>query len=150
MAATSEAMIDRLVTILAIVGTEYTLTSRVTLGHVAEAPPSAPWVTLAVSGLTSKADDSATSLSKWRFSHRVEIEGWVAGVTDTPDGRLRAALRLLSDITAAIGADRSLGARCIDVVPELTALDGDAHGLPPGYGFVAGTLVIDYHTTGRS
>lgn len=152
MASTAEQIIDRIVTDLAVAGTHYTLTSRVVVGPPLEGPPSTPWVALGVASLTTRTDPESASLGRWRASLRVELEGWVDGVTATPDGRARAALRLLSDITAALGSDRLLGGTygVVDVVPELTALDGDAHGVAVGYGYVAGVLVIDYITAGRT
>lgn len=153
MAAHAESVVDAIVTLLAVAGTHHDLTDRVTLGHHDAGPPSAPWVTLAIASASLASASPSAPLGKYRASVRVEVEGWAQGVTASPDGRIRAALRLLSDICAALGAARGLPAvtaiNVIDVVPDLSALDGDAHGIAPGYGLVVGTIQVDFLTTGR-
>ncbi len=153
MAAHAENIVDAIVALLAVSGSHYDLSSRVVLGHRETAPPSSPWVTLSIASASISATAPQTPLSKWRASLVVEVEGWVSGVTATPDGRIRAAMRLVSDICAALGAARGLpavsGVTVIDVLPALSAVDGDAHGLAPGYGLAVGTITVDYLTTGR-
>lgn len=153
MAAHSESIADALVALIAVAGTHVDLTGRVTLGHAEAAPPSAPWVTLAIASASLASASPNAPLGKYRASLKVEVEGWAQGITASPDGRIRGALRLLSDLCAALGAARGLPAvsavSVIDVVPDMSALDGDAHGIAPGYGLVVGTITIDFLTTGR-
>lgn len=150
----SEDVIDALAALLAVSGTNYDLTSRVTLGHFEAGPPGAPWVTLSIASISVDPQAQQAPLSKWRVRVTIDLEGWAAGVTASPDGRIRGASRLASDLCAALGAARGLptvgGVQVIDVVPSLTALDGDAHGIAPGYGLVAGTVVVEYLSTGRT
>jgi hypothetical protein len=149
MATETEAYLDEILSVLRVAHTHYDLSdpSAVQLGIWLQ-PPVEPFVCLGYVGTTN---GQGPPMRQWETTVTVELNGWATVDGQTPADAQRAALRLASDVRAALyDAFRNpssilCGLRTF--VVDLGAVNGDLAAMAPGYGVVAGSLSWTVKTT---
>jgi hypothetical protein len=117
-------------------------------------PPTTALAFVAISGPTVRSAPTGVAIGSYGRTATFEIQCWAPATADDTETRVLAACDLLDDAFTAIEASMRVAGGAlhamsdvIDVVCEASALDGDALGLGPEYGFVSGTVVVTYTQT---